>query len=96
MKQLEKIFYGIGEMKGCKFTQINSSNSAFMYEVESVEGNIHFEVFEAKNAPICIDFEKRIYSDTESKEVYPKSNDFGKWAWCIRDRERAINKFNSL
>jgi hypothetical protein len=27
---------------------------------------------------------------------YPSSKAFGKWAWCIRDKEKAMQKLMSL
>jgi len=53
-----------------------------------------FEVFNTTYVPICIDFEKRIYSETDVKEVYPKSKDFGVWAWTYNNKEEAIKKAN--
>jgi len=96
MKQLEKQFDGTGQMSNFKFKQISSTIAGFLYEVTENGTNVHYEVFEAKKAPLCIDFEKRLYSETEFKEVYPKDKDFGVWAWCIRDKQKAINKFNNL
>jgi hypothetical protein len=95
-KELEKQFIGIGEVKGFKFTRIMYTEHVNLYKVESNEGNIHFEVFKRKFTPVCIDFENRVYSDTEFKENYPKAKDFGKWAWCINDYKKAENKYNEL
>ena len=38
-------------------------------------------------------FENRIYSETDSKVVYPKSEDFGVWAWSFRDHDLAMMWF---
>ena len=96
IKELETNFEGTGEVKGFKFNQIKSGEHAFLYEVTPPDANTHFEVFVRKNAPLCIDFENRIYSETDFKVMYPKSKDFGIWAWCIADREKAFLKFNSI
>ena len=96
IKELEKEFEGIGEVAGFKFKQINISSTSYLYEVSNGGMNIHYEVFKRKNAPICIDFEKRIYSDIDFKDQYPKSNKFGIWAWCIKDYNKALIKFNEL
>lgn len=32
----------------------------------------------------------------EEKELYPKSNCFGIWAWSISNYEKAVAKFNEL
>lgn len=93
---LEKNFFGTGEVKGFEFNQIRVCTLAYLYEVKSNDGNIHFEVFKRKNAPVCIDFENRIYSETDFKEIYPKSNDFGAWAWTFETYFKALQKFNSI
>lgn len=93
---LEKEIEGTGEVSGLKYSQIKVSESAYLYEVTR-DGTIAcFEVFKRKNSPICIDFQNRVYSETEFKETYPKSNSFGDWAWSYFKLESAIEKFNSL
>jgi hypothetical protein len=93
---LDEQFNGIGEVRGFLFLQRNSSNKAYLYEVMESDDSIHFEVFIKKTVPLCIDFVNRVYSDTELKECYPKSNDFGNWAWTFKDYQMVIIKFNSL
>lgn len=96
MKTLKVCFEGTGEVKGFIFEQMHSSKMAYLYKVRSYDGQVHFEVFKRKNTPICIDFEKRIYSDTEFKEIYPKSKDFGVWAWTYISPQDAYVKLNKL
>ena len=93
---LKKEFTGIGEVSGFKFRQIHSHSLAYLYEVNQDGTNVHFEVFRRLKTPICLNFEERIYSTTHYKEKYPKSKDFGVWAWCITDKQKAIDKFNEL
>lgn len=93
---LEKNFFGTGEVKEFEFNQIRSTVSAYLYEVKQNDGNIHFEVFKRKNAPMCIDFENRIYSETDFKEIYPKSNDFGVWAWTFKSYFKSLELLNIL
>lgn len=93
---LQKQFFGTGEVSEREFEQISVSDTAYLYKVTLSDGNVYFEVFQRKNSPVCIDFETRVYSETHFKERYPKSNDFGAWAWCIKNYDRAVNKFNSL
>ena len=94
--ELEKHFNGAGEVSDYEYAQISSTVSAYLYEVRRNGMLVCFEVFERKNTPICIDFEKRIYSETEFKEVYPKTNAFGVWAWTYFKYEFALEKFNTL
>lgn len=95
VEKLNKQFKGVGEVKEFNFTQLASSSHAYMYQVE-YEGCNHYEVFEKKTVFKCIDFEKRIWSETDKREKYPKANDFGKWAWTFRTLCRAKERFNSL
>jgi len=93
---IENQFRGSGEVKGFEFIKIASVHGGYCYEVVTSEGNIHYEVFRAKNVPLCVDFENRIYSETEFKEIYPKSKDFGVWAWTYSSKEKALAKLATL
>jgi hypothetical protein len=80
---LKNCFFGKGEVKGYKFTQIQKSDIAFIYEVTSSRRK-HYEVFKKKvnNRYNCIS--------------YPKSKSFGIWAWTCMTLEVAIAKVNEL
>ena len=94
IKELPFQFTGIGEVKEIEFIQITGGEFAYIYKV--FNGNPYFEVFERKNSPVCIDFTKRIYSETEFKETYPKSKSFGVWAWTFSNIEDAFEKYNQI
>ena len=96
IKELPDNFIGVGEVSGLNFNKIASTDKGFLYSVDPGEGNIHYEVFVKKLVPICIDFDNRVYSDTDVKYVYPKSEDFGKWAFTYSDYGKAIEKLKSL
>ncbi len=89
IKTIPYSFVGSGDVKGFIFTKVASTHHRYLYKVDSGDTDIYFEIFKRKTAPICIDFEKRIYSDTEFKEVYPKSKDFGSWAWTTSSIDKA-------
>ena len=91
---LENNFKGRGEVKDIFFMQVYSNEFAYIYR--AVDANTYYEVFERKNSPVCIDFEKRIYSESEFKETYPKSNAFGVWAWTFPKFKDALNKFDEI
>lgn len=93
---LKKEFIGGGEVSGFKFTQIHASVSAYLYKIDIDEDNVHFEVFKRKLTPLCIDFEKKVFSDTDFKEIYPKAKHFGDWAWTFKKLEDAERKFNEI
>ena len=81
-------FEGIGEAKGSLFTKIYTDEQHYIYQ-RKVGKISYFEVFERKSSPICLDFANRVYSDTHFKEIYPKSEEFGKSAWCCRNIGKA-------
>jgi hypothetical protein len=94
--RLPNHFIGLGEVKGFSFTrkeQLEGKGSLF--EVNTGE-SIHFEVIKEKFNAKCVDFEKKIYSDNEFVESYPKSNRFGIDAWSYYSFESALKKLNSL
>ncbi len=92
---LKSYFVGGGSKRGMIFNQINSSARAYLYEIND-NGAIHYETFKRRKTALCVNFEKREYSKTEFKDVYPKDRDFGVWAWCYNDNKKAVIKFNEL
>ena len=96
IKELEDEFIGISEVSGFKFKKLASTDKGFLYEVMSDDTSRHYEVFERKITPICIDFENKIYSETEFKVRYPKAEDFGKWAWTYTNKDLALTKLETL
>ena len=93
LTKLPKEFLGKGEVSGFSFTQLQESEDSYLYKVVTEEGSIHYEIFEKSITPICIDFQNRIYSETEFKESYPKSNKFGISAKTTSNYERALEIF---
>ena len=93
IQELETNFIGVGDVKGFIFNQIKVTKKGYIYLVES-EGTTHYEIFLRKITPVCIDFENRIYSETDFKVKYPKQKDFGIWAWSTKSLTKA-NEFLS-
>jgi hypothetical protein len=83
MKQLEIKFTGRGQVKGFIFTQINKSENAYLYEVNTGH-SIHYEVFKHK---------ENTQFDCVS---YPSNKAFGVWAWSCTKLQRALEKFEEL
>jgi hypothetical protein len=96
IQEIKHEFEGTGEMKTFNFSLLQETEKGFMYKVKSEEGTLHYEVFKKELTPICIDFAKRIYSETEFKYKYPKANNFGKWAWCTTELKNAEEILQSL
>ena len=88
--KLEHSFDGKGEMKGYRFECVGERPSGYLYKVSGENGDKHYEVFVKKSVPVCLDFENRVYSETEFKETYPKSKDFGVWAWNVQTYKRGM------
>jgi hypothetical protein len=95
MKLLPIKFKGKGSVSGFTFTLLNYSDTAYLYQVNT-GASIHYEVFERRNRPICIDFHKHLYSETQFKQIYPKDKDFGIWAWTYRCLDKARKKFSQI
>ena len=73
IEELPKEIVGVGEVKGIVFKKIRTDDFSYIYE----RSDGTFEVIKRKIVPKCLDFEKRLYSETEFKEVYPKASKFG-------------------
>ena len=59
-------------------------------------GVILYEVFKreiSKDQNVTFGGHSRVIA---AQELYPKSNSFGKTAWCFNYHEKAIKKFNEL
>lgn len=91
---LKETILGSGEVNGISLHKEYETDTFYVYR----RSDIGYEVFMRKSAPLCVDFENRVYSETDFKEIYPKSKDFGVWAWCVSDLDKAkqlINKKNA-
>ena len=97
MKTLELEFEGTGEVRGVRFRQMLCSDKAFLYELTDGEtGSLRYEVFERKvQKEMDVDWGDKV-AHYEEKEMYPKSNSFGSWAWCTRKYDRAKEIYDEL
>lgn len=97
MIELEKEFIGIGEVKGFKFKQIKCNDCAYVYEVKSeFNNNKYYEVFVRRISKGNDMMIAGIEVHFEEKEIYPKANSFGIWAWTYTSYDKAIEKFNDI
>ena len=94
--KLEDSFMGIGEVKGFEFTKVAETDIGYVYCVRTSDKSNHYEVFKKRKTPICIDFENKIYSETDFKEVYPNSKQFGISAWSVKNYETALEMLKGL
>lgn len=97
MIELLKKFNGIGEVSGTNFEQLFESDKVYMYKLTDTEdGDVRYEVFERKEQKEQdVNFGGQV-AHYESKVRYPKSNDFGDWAFCFRNYDKAVKKFNEI
>lgn len=92
--KLENKITGTGEVKGFIFEKVLELDNVYIYKKLDDETNefYDYEVFAKKITPIYIDFDNKIFSETEFKEMYPKSSQFGLSAYSYKSYENAINK----
>lgn len=95
LELLPQEFIGKAEVKGVRFKQLYTFNNSYLYERTSEDTDKkYYEVFLKKQIN-KFDFETNTVLDTK-KEIYPKSKDFGIWAWCLLNEETALKKCNEL
>ena len=96
MRKLRKHFIGTGEVAGFIFNQIADLDNAYIYSVSysSTPDKIdHYEVFKKqiiKETTVVIDNKVIHFRETER---YPRSSQFGYWAWSCKDLESAIDTY---
>lgn len=76
--------------------QVKKTKYGYIYRVSGPDFPPIYEVFERRSVAVCLDFEKRLYSETEKKEIYPKSNDFGTWAYSYKAYNAAIISLDAI
>lgn len=94
MKKLRKHFIGTGEVSGFIFNQIADLDNAYIYSVSYTPEKIdHYEVFRKqiiKEETVVIDNKVIHFRETER---YPRSSQFGLWAWSCKDLVAAIDTY---
>lgn len=83
MKELEEEFIGKGQVKGFRFTQLEQSRNAYLYEVNTGH-SIQYEVFYRKE------------NSRFNCVSYPSNKAFGVWAWTYSDFEKATRIFDLM
>ena len=84
MKPLPDHFIGRGAYRGFIFAKIQTSDLAFLYEV-NVSGALYYHVFRRR--------ENKRFGNVR----YPTPNAFGMWALCFyKDYDKAKMKFDEL
>lgn len=81
---------GLGFVPAVTATQLQRSTDKAIYE----RSDGYFEVFKilhTKHARKLPNGEILL-----AGEVYPGTEQFGVSAWCVRDRDKAMNKYNNI
>ncbi|MEA5109916.1 hypothetical protein SDC9_21026 [bioreactor metagenome] len=73
--------------KGDLFTRVFEKDDWYIYK-RNYAGMEYYEVFMRKIIR-CVDFNTKIPTG-EYRELYPKDEHFGRWAWCCRTFEKAL------
>lgn len=84
LRELRESFIGTGAVKGFEFTQIEKSDKAYIYKVDTKLDSIHYEVF------------KRVINEAFNVVSYPRATRFGQTAWTYRSLINAQEKFKEL
>jgi hypothetical protein len=96
MKELELEFNGSGEVSNFVFKQLKASTCAYVYEIGDENNKQHYECFERKEQQESETVLQGIKILRIAKVIYPKSNEFGKSAWCFKDFSKAQNRFEEI
>jgi len=90
MRELPKEFVGTGEVKDWTFTQVKQTDLGYVYRREWM-GAVYYEVFRRRENHIG-----EIMGRGEAIISYPNANAFGVWAWCLGDKDRAIEMLDNM
>lgn len=76
------------------YKRIDNNDHRMLYEVTAPSGSKYYEVVEHGHLYKAPEgwFKSKTIQDGE--EMYPTDEDFGRWAWCWNDLERAKHCFN--
>lgn len=90
-------FIGIGEVKGDLFKQRNRSPKAYIYERKASDSDYTtYEIFKRKVSKESDAVMNGVNVHFEAKVKYPRSEDFGVWAWYYDKYDDAVAKFIEL
>ena len=96
IEPLKQNFVGTGEVKGFIFDLIKETDLGFIYKVTTSSNKPHYEIMKKVLVAKCLDFKKRLFSETDFRYTLPRSYNFGSWCWTAITMDRAIEILNSL
>ena len=95
MKELPIEFIGTGDVKDDVFKLINKSPKAYIYTRKNFD-TISYEVFQRKESKESNAIMNGVSVHFDAKVKYPRSEDFGVWAWYYDKYDDAVAKFIEL
>jgi hypothetical protein len=93
MKKLSEVVL----KNGYKYTQIKRGIRGVVYSQKISDPDLedsaeYFEVFKIKISPPKVVFGVEL----PEKEKFPSDEDFGKWAWVFKSREKAFERYEKI
>lgn len=84
-----------GHKHPVRFIQLEETDNAYLYKRE-IDAHVDYEVFikRYKNKRALIDGELKNTGD--KREIYPKTEEFGKFAWAFMKKDKAYMKLKEL
>jgi len=87
LPDIQEDFTGVG-IPGLTAKLLHRTEQKAIYE----RSDLHYEVFRVKIAEATEIFGKTY----PRRELYPTNENFGQWAWCYKNKEGAMKRYNSL
>lgn len=82
------------ERDGNNYRKIADNGRRLMYEVTQTYGTKYWEVFEHGHCYVAAKHKYTSNVINDGDEMYPRDEDFGSWAWCFSNYDRAVQCFN--
>jgi len=93
MQELEKVI----RKNGFDYHLHTRGENAFIYEQKGENWKDETVTFAFEVFRKIVDPEKEVFNTVYPiRERFPANEDFGKWAWTIKEEEKAIERFNLL
>jgi hypothetical protein len=94
---LQDEFKGVGEVSDYRFRKVFTNPAAYVFEITNADTMvIHYETIRRRAVAKCLDFQEKIFSDTELVEKYPKQTKFGVEGFTYVNPEDAYQKAEVL
>lgn len=96
MIELQDSFQGKAEVSDYSFTRVVSNSTGYVYEITDANNSVHYETFLRRQSKKCVSHIAGKEVTFDAKVKYPISSDFGLWAWCFSDCQKALACYGHL